>query len=124
MGADPVRTPTPPNAARPVVPVPPNHGAEGVAPLPQLVAPAVVLEPRQLPGPVAKVDLDLDVANQPGTRLADRLQVGETEAWDPLVTQLVAVAEELVAAANGEHHRAAIHRLRERRALRRHHVLG
>ena len=64
----------------------------------------------------------LPISLGPGS--AHRLQVGEAEARDPLVAELVAVAEELVAAADGEHHRAVLDGLGEARALGRHHVLG
>ena len=75
-------------------------------------------------GPRAEVDLDRDVADQPRPRLADGLEVGEPEPGDPLVAELVAVAEQLVAAADGEHRGAVVDRGRERVALGREHVLG
>ena len=56
-------------------------------------------------GPGAEVDLDRDVADQPRARLAHRLQVGEAEPGQLLLAELVAVAEQLVAAADGEQRR-------------------
>ena len=68
-------------------------------------------------GPLAEVDLDRDVADQPRAGLAHGLEVGEAEARDPLVAELVGVAEQLVAAADGEHDGAVRDRGGERLAL-------
>src|SRR6476469_9472431 len=100
VGTDHVRPPHPLQAIGAVVAVAPNHPAQGLGTVAQVRPPPVVLEAGQLPGPLAQVDLDLDVADQPRAWLAHRLQLGEAEAGDPIVAQLVAVAEELVTAAN------------------------
>ena len=69
-------------------------------------AAAVVLEAGQHRGSAG--DLDRDVADQPRAVLADGLEVDEADAGQPLVAELVAVAEQLVAAADAEDHRAAL----------------
>ena len=61
-------------------------------------------------------DLDGDVADQPRAVLAHGVQVDEPDARDPLVAELVVVAEQLVAAAHGRGRRG---RRRPRRAGRR-----
>ena len=55
---------------------------------------------------------------------AHGLEVGDPEPLDPLVAELVAVAEKLVAAAYREHHGPVRHGRREPVALRRDHVGG
>ena len=65
-----------------------------------------------------------DVADQPRARLAHRLEVDEAEARDPALAELVAVAEQLVAATDGEHDGAVADGGRERLALGLQHVGG
>ena len=71
-------------------------------------AAAVVLEARQHArrGRV-QLHLDRDVADQPRAVLADGLEVDQPDAGQGLVAERVAVAEQLVAAADAEQHRAA-----------------
>ncbi len=90
----------------------------------QVGAPAVVLEAGDRPRAVAEVGLDRDVADQPLARLAHRLQVGQPEPGQALLAQLVAVAEQLVAAADGEQDGSVVDRRRQRLALARDHVGG
>src|SRR6185437_9239937 len=56
--------------------------------------------------------------------LAHRAEVGQAEPGQRLLAQLVALAEQLVAAADGEEDCAVVDRLRKRRALGLDHVGG
>ena len=83
----------------------------GCSPAPSMRAAGVVLEAGEdAPGGAVavEVDLDRDVADQARAVGADRLEVDEAEARDLLVGERVAVAEQLVAAADAEHERAAV----------------
>ena len=64
-----------------------------------------------------ELDLDRDVADQPRPVRADRAQVDQADAGQRLVAELVGVPEQLVAAAHGEDHAAAVGDLVERVAL-------
>ena len=75
----------------------------------------MVLEARQEALLAAELGLDRDVADQPRALLADRAQVGEAEAGQRLLAELVALAEQLVAAADGEQGGAVVDRRGERR---------
>ena len=70
----------------------------------QARAAAVVLEAGEHPRQPAEIDLDGDVADQPRAVLAHRLEVDEADAGQPLTSEFVGVAEQLVAAADGEDH--------------------
>jgi len=107
-----------------VVAVPADHAAERLGALPEIGAPAVVLEPSEEPRARAEVDLDRDVADQARARLAKCLQLGETQPRDPLLAEPVTVSEELVAAAYGEHDGAVLDGRREGRPLGLDHVGG
>ena len=76
----------------------------------QVGAAAVVLEAREHLRAGAQVDLDRDVADQPRAGVADGLEVDEPDAGQALAAQLVAVAEQLVAAAHREDDASALGR--------------
>jgi hypothetical protein len=88
----------------------------------QIGAAAVVLESGDHPGAVAEIDLDRHVADQARSRLANRPQVGQREAGDRLVPELVAVAEQLVTPADRQHHGATVNRPRDGVSLGAQHV--
>ena len=104
---EPRRTPS--NARRARVAVAAQDAAERPLAVAEVRAPAVVLEAGEHARAVdaGQLDLDRDVADQPRALLADGAQVDEADAGDLLVAELVGVAEELVAAADGED-RAAV----------------
>src|SRR4051794_11590208 len=87
-----------------VVAVALEHAAQGLRAGTEAGAAAVVLEAGQHLGTVipeaGEVDLDRDVADEPRAVLAHRADVDEPQAGDALVAELVAVAEQLVAAAD------------------------
>ena len=83
----------------------------------------MVLEARDHARPVAEVGLDRAVADQPRARLAHGAQVDQPDAGQLLAAELVGVAEQLVAAADGEHDRAAVGRGVEGVALGGDHVV-
>ena len=119
----PARTPSSPSA--PLLPWPRMTRPSGSTPGAQVGAAAVVLEAGDLQRrPVAEVGLDRDVADQPRPGVADGLEVDEAEALDPLLAELVAVAEQLIAAADREHDGAVVDRGRDRLALGLTHVRG
>jgi kynurenine formamidase len=97
---------------------------QGLGVAAEVGAPAVILEPGEDPRGAAELGLDRDVADQPRARLADGLEVGQAEARQALLAELVAVAEQLVAAADGEQHSAVGDRRGERVALAIRHVGG
>jgi hypothetical protein len=66
---------------------------------------AVVLEARDDARAVPKVGLDGAVADQPRSGLAHGVQVHQPNPREPLVAELVRAPEQLIAAADGEHHR-------------------
>src|SRR3954453_9727231 len=102
VGADHVVALDPLQAVAVVVAVAGDHPAERLGSGTEIGAAAVILEPGKLAWPAAEVDLDRDVADQARPGLADGLQVGEAEPGQVLLAELIAVAEQLVAAANGE----------------------
>src|SRR5262249_52311779 len=85
---------------------------------------AMVLEAGQDSRSLAEADLDRDVADQAWTGLADGLEVGDAESGNRAVPELVAMAEQLVAAADGQHRGAVLHRGGDGIALAAQHVLG
>src|SRR5258705_13351520 len=89
-----------------------------------MCAAAMVLESRDSALTGAEVDFDRNVADQSGARYPHRLQIDEAEAGKALLAKLVGVAEQLVAAANGEDRGIARHGSGERLALRLDHVGG
>ena len=113
---------TPSKPSRPLFPWPLMHAAERLLVRAEVGAAAVVLEARDHARAGAEVGLDGAVADQPRARLADGLQVDQAHAGQLLAAKLVRVAEQLVAAADGEHHRAAARGGVERIALRGLHV--
>ncbi len=124
VGADHVLVPHSLVAVLAVVAVAVEHPSERCGVRAQVSPSAVVLEPREDPGAVAEIRLDRDVSDQPRARVADRLQVCDPQSRDRLVAQLVAVPEQLVAAAHREQRDALIDRRGDRIALGPHHVLG
>src|SRR5215213_9897498 len=84
----------------------------------------MVLEAGEDPSGAAQLGLDPDVADQPRPLLADGLEVGDPEAGQPLLAELVAVPEQLVAAAYREQYGAVIGRPGKRLALGCDHVGG
>src|SRR3954451_12123826 len=85
----------------------------------------MVLEAGDRPRALARdVRLDRDVADQSRAGLANRLEIGEPEAGEAVLAELIAVAEQLIATADGEHGRAVVDRSREGLALGRLHVGG
>ncbi len=117
VGADQVVAAHALEAVAAVVAVALQHPAERLGAGAEVGAAAVVLEAGEDPRAAAEVDLDRDVADQPRARLAHGLQLGEPEARQLLLAELVAVAEQLVAAADGEQGGAVVDRRRERLAL-------
>ena len=111
----PPRTPSWPSA--PLLPWPLSTRPSGSRAGPEMRAPAVVLEARQHPRAGAEVDLDRDVADQPRAGVAHGLEVDEPDAGEPLAAELVGVAEQLVAAADGEDDAPALGRGVQRVAL-------
>jgi hypothetical protein len=107
-----------------VVAVTVQDAAEGLRPGPEVCAPAVVLEARQHLPALTDVDLDRHVSDQARPGVANRLQIGDAEAGDRSISQLIAVAEQLVAAADGEQSGAILDGRRDRLTLRPQHVLG
>ena len=75
-------------------------------------------------GPVPRSASIATLPIRRGPRIPDGLEVDEAESFDPLVAELVAVAEELIAAADGEHDGAVPGRAGNRVALGRDHVCG
>src|SRR5581483_34427 len=124
VGPDDVAGPHALEPVGPVVAVPAQDPPERHRRGPQVGAPAVVLEAGQHPRPGAEVRLDRDVSDQARAGLAHGLEVGEAQALDPALAELVAVAEELVAAADGQEHGAVRGGRRDRLALGPPHVLG
>ena len=127
VGADdravrPPRTPSKPE--RPSLPWPFRTRPSGRSPAPSRVRPPWFSKPARTRGRAVEVDLDRDVADQPRAVLAHRLEVDEADAREPLAAELVAVAEQLVAAADGEDHLAARGRGVQRVALDGGEVLG
>ena len=100
----PPRTPSKPLA--PSLPWPLRTRPSGVRARSEAGPAAVVLEAGEH-APAAEVDLDRDVADQPRAVLAHRLEVDQPEAGQVLVAERVAVAEQLVAAADAEQDGAA-----------------
>ena len=92
----------------------------------EMRAAGVVLEAGEdaPPAVVVEVDLDRDVADQARLVGADRLEVDESEPRDLLVRERVAVTEQLIAAADPEHDRAAPGRGMQRIALGLHEIQG
>src|SRR6187200_621897 len=84
----------------------------------------VVLEAGDQLRAAAEVCLDCDVADQPRAGLADRLQVGDPQARQLLLAELVAVAEQLVAAADRQEDGAVVGRGGDRLLLAGDHVGG
>ena len=84
----------------------------------------MVLEARDHLRPAFEVGLDRAVADQARARLADRAQVHQPDSGQLLVAELVAAAEQLVAAADRQDHGAVVGRRVERIALRGEHVAG
>ena len=124
VGADHVAAQDALEAVPVVVAVAAEHAAERVLVRSEVGAPAVVLEAGDHARPGAEVGLDRAVADQPLAGLADGAQVHEAHARELLALHLVGVAEQLVAAAHGEHHGAAVGRAVEGVALRLGHVVG
>ena len=118
------RTPSKPEA--PVLPWPLSTRPRGCAPAPRCVRPPWFSKPASTRDPLSagQAHLDRDVADQPRAVLAHRVQVDEPDPGDPLVAELVVVAEELVAAAHGEDDAAGVGRGVQRVALGVDHVLG
>ena len=83
----------------------------------------MVLEPGDHARAAAEVGLDRAVPDQARPRLAHRAQVHEADAGQLLAAELVGVAEQLVAAADRQHDRAAAGRRVQRLALGRRHVV-
>ena len=114
----PRRTPSKPE--EPVLPWPLSTRPSGCSPAPRCVRPPWFSKPASTRGGPSLVEahLDRDVADQPrAVGRADRLEVDEAEAGDLVVAELVAVAEQLKAAADAEHDRAARRRRVQRVAL-------
>ncbi len=84
----------------------------------------MVLEPGDHTRAAAEVGLDGAVADQPGPLLAHRPQVDQPDPGQLLAAHLVVVAEQLVAAADGQHDGAAARGGVERVALGGGHVVG
>src|SRR5436190_11363812 len=103
VGADQVEPANALEAVAAVVPKPLEDAAERLGLGAEVRPAAVVLEAGQDLGPVAKVDLDRDVADQPRTRHAHGLQVDQAEPRQAILAEPVAVAEQLVAPADREH---------------------
>jgi hypothetical protein len=85
-------------------------------------APAVVLEAGENTRRAVDLGLDRDVADQPRALLADRLEVGDPQPRQLLLAELVAVAEQLIAAADRQQGGAVVDRRGQRRPLGRDHV--
>ena len=69
-------------------------------------ATAVVLKAGQHPAPSAgKVDLDGGIADQTRSVGSDRADVKQSDPGELLVTELIGVAEQLVAAAHAQYQR-------------------
>ena len=117
VGADHVAALHALEAVAPVVPVPAEHAAERALAGPQVGPAAVVLESRDHAGPGPEVRLDRAVADQARAGLADGAEVDEADPGELLAVQLVRVAEQLIAAAHGQHDRTAVRRPVERLAL-------
>ena len=84
---------------------------------PSRVRPPWFSKPARTLGAPLEIDLDRDVADQPRAVLAHGLEVDEADAGQLLAAELVGVAEQLVAAADGEDHLAALGRRVQRVAL-------
>src|SRR5215207_234941 len=101
-----------------------DHATERLGPGAEPGAAAVILKARDYPRPGPEVDLDRHVSDQSRALLAHGLEVDQPEAGDPLFVELVAVAKELITAADGEQDGAAVDRCGDRVALARQHVGG
>ena len=116
---------TPSRPSLPLLPCPCSDPPERLAAGAEVGAAAVVLEPGEHAAARRRGrprSTTLPISRGPGSRTVS--QVGDPEALDPLVAELVGVAEQLVAAADGEHRGAVVDRGRDRVALGREHVLG
>ncbi len=102
----PLRTPS--NPSFPLFPWPRKTRPSGRAPGPRCVLPAMILETREH-ARLSRLELhlDRDVPDQPGVVRADGTQVDKPHSGERLVSQLIRVAEELIATADREDHRAA-----------------
>ena len=97
---------------RPSLPWPWSTRPRGCCPSPQARAPAVVLEAGEHTAAAAAAgrrqrDLDRDVADQPGPVLANGAHVEQANPRNLMPAEQVGVTEQLVAAADPEHDRAA-----------------
>ena len=101
-----------------------KHASEWALRRSEARAAAVVLEAGEHPRAPAEVDLDGDVADQPRAVLADGLEVDQADAGQPLTSEFVGVAEQLVAAADGEDHLSGGRRGVQRVALDGRQILG
>ena len=84
----------------------------------------MILKARDRHRPKADVGLDCAVADKPRAGFAHGLQVDEAHARELFASYLVGVAEQLVAAADGEHDGAAVRGRMEGVALCVRHVVG
>ena len=108
----------------PLLPWPSRTLPSGVAEGPRWVRPPWFSNPASTRVRPLDLDLDRDVADQPGPGFTDGRQIGDAESGDRLVAELVAVAEQLIAAADGEQGGAVADRLGDRLTLARDQVGG
>src|SRR5262245_54026194 len=124
VGADQVEAPDSLESVAPVVTVTVQDPAERLRTRAEVRAPAVVLEPGQHPASLSEIHLDRDVADQPRAGFAYGLEVGDPEAGDRLLAELIAVPEQLIAATDGQERCAVVDGGGDRLALGLEHVLG
>ena len=123
IGADHVPVPGSLVTVPAVVPVAVQNPAEWPRPRPQMCAPSVILKSRQHAGIARReLDRDRDVPDQPRAVGAHRTQVEQADSGEGLIAELVAVAEQLIAAAHAEQHRAPRGGRVERLPLVRHQI--
>ena len=107
-----------------VIPMTAKDASEWALRRSQAGAAAVVLEAGEHPRQPAEVDLDGDVADQPRAVLAHGLEVDQADARQPLTSEFVGVAEQLVAAADGEDQLSGVGGGVQRLALDGRQILG
>src|SRR6478736_5344830 len=107
-----------------VVPMTVEDSAERLGFRAEVGATAVVLEPGEHPWALSEVDLDRDVADQSRPRITHGFEVRDPETGDRSVAELVAMAEQLIAAADCEQGGAIVGGRGDCVALGPEHVLG
>ena len=110
----------------PVVAVAPHDASQRVGTRAQVRAPAVILKSRERSriGSIIQGDLDRDVADQPWTRVADRVHVEQSHAFDLLLADRIRVPEQLIPTAHAQDERPVRGRLVQCRALAQQQILG